>query len=485
MPDMPLSLILHICVTLVFAIRILDRRLAVQTTLAWIIVISAFPIFGLAVYFLFGDHRLGRKRLKLGPKIRKHFQHAYDINTKARRAFNLDVSPYFNDLSDIITQETGFLPSLGNTFRLLSRAEDVFETLLADLETVTESCYLEFYIIDPVGRVCDVLDRLCWLAQRGVDCRIIADDVGSKRFFKSGWPSKLEDAGVMIVRSLPVGIIKSLSKRTDLRNHRKIIIIDQKVAYTGSYNLTDPKYFKKDANVGEWVDIMVRMEGHVVSSLACVFNTDFIFDHVGFDFTRDDLHDLPQDTVSTTCSRNAVFQVLPSGPEMQTSLIYEVIVSAIYGARQSVIIVTPYFVPDDALILSLCNAARRGINVKIIIPHRVDSRLARYAGQSSFEPLLQAGVNIYRYVGGMLHTKAILIDEVISFAGTVNMDLRSFYLNLEITLCAYDENFAQSLNEIITRYLLDSREIDLEEWRKRGRLDEWKENVFRLAGPLL
>lgn len=483
--EIQVTAVLHIILVLVFGLRVIARRLAVPTTLAWIIVIAAFPIIGLLFYFVFGDHRLGRKRIKLGPNIRNHFQDAYKINADVHKSLELKVSPYFRELSQIITAETGFLPSFGNRSVLISTPDGFFNALLQDIELAKNHCYLEFYIIEPYGKVCEVLEALCRTAERGVDCRIIADDIGSKDFFKSHWPQTLRQAGVIVVRSLPVGLLKSFSKRTDLRNHRKIIVIDQKIGYIGSFNLIDPDFFKRESRVGQWIDLVVRVEGHAVSSLACVFNTDYIFDHVGFDFQHSDLHDLPQDTKSKQYKRDAIFQILPSGPEMRSSLIYEVIVSAIFGARKKITIVTPYFVPDEAIVLALSNAAKRGLIVELILPHRVDSRMARYAGQANFSTLLEAGVQIYRFVGGMLHTKAILIDDSISFVGTVNMDMRSFYLNLEITLCAYDKEFAKALAAQMNEYLEKSRLINADIWAKRKPMEKWKERILRLAGPLL
>lgn len=485
MVGIPITLLLHILVVLGLSFRVLYRRMAVNTTLAWIFIIAALPIGGVIFYFLFGDHRLGRKRLKLGPRIRQYYQSAYDITDEEVDGDHLEITDFFRDLSNVVSKETGFYPAMGNSGVLFDTAELTLEALVQDVDNAAQNCFFEFYIIQAKGRVIPVLEALERAAQRGVDCRVLADDIGSSAFFKSDWHDRLIKAGVKVVRSLPVGIIKSLSKRTDLRNHRKIVVIDQAIGYIGSFNLVDPAVFKKDADIGEWVDIMLRVEGHIVSSLACVFNTDYIFDNFGGDFDRHALRALPRTTPSEEFALNAVAQLIPSGPEMRTSLIYEVIVAAIFGARETITIITPYFVPDEALIMAMANAARRGLDVTLILPRTIDSIMARFAGESVFEELLESGVNILRFQEGMLHTKAILIDDAISFIGTVNMDMRSFYLNLEVTMAICDTRFTERLNQIADGYIRQSEPVELERWQQRSKFTRFKENILRLATPLL
>lgn len=485
MTSIPFTIIIHLLVVLGLGLRILYRRMAVNTTLAWLIIIAALPIGGAAFYFLFGDHRLGRKRLKIGERIRSFYQDAYDVTSKNLDSFDLDVSPFFTDLSHIVSRETGFHPSTGNEIRLFDEAGHILSAITEDIDNAKQSCLLEFYIVEAKGRVIHVLEALERAAQRGVECRFLADDIGSRKFLKSDWRKRLEAAGVEIASSLEVGIIKSFSKRTDLRNHRKLVIIDLAIGYIGSSNLVDPVEFKKDSDVGQWIDIMARLEGHVASSLAVVFNTDFIFDQNGNDYSKDSLNQFAQQIPSTKFPRDAVLQLIPSGPEMRTSLIYEVVVAALYGAQSSIVIVTPYFVPDQALVMALTNAARRGIDVKVIIPQRIDSIMARYASEASYDALLEAGVMIKHYQSGMLHTKAIQIDEHISFIGTLNMDMRSFYLNLEVTLAVYDKDFALRLKDTIDHYIDRAKILEPEAWARRSKVKRFKENVLRLAAPLL
>ncbi|NNC37755.1 MAG: cardiolipin synthase [Hyphomonadaceae bacterium] len=481
----PLTFFLHILIVVGLGLRIIYRKLAVNTALAWLIIIAALPFFGVGFYFLFGDHKLGRKRLNLGRRIRAYYQKAFGIEADDELAREIETSDYFKDLSKVISKETGFYPSDGNTIKLLSTSEKTISNIISDIDAAKKTCLMEFYIIDPAGKVESVLDAVIGAAERGVDCKILADALGSRAFFRSKWPEKMRDAGVEIQPSLSVGSIKSISKRTDLRNHRKLVIIDQKIGYIGSFNLVDPECFNSDKDCGEWVDIMVRVQGHAVSSFLCVFNTDFLFDTVGSEFDRDAMDELPNETPSNQHNRDAVLQLIPSGPEMSSSLIYETLVSAIFGAREKIVIITPYFVPDESIRLALANAARRGLDVSIIVPKQVDSTMVKYASESMYRELLKAGVKIFRYTDGMLHTKAVLVDHEVSFVGTVNMDMRSFYLNLEVTMVVFDADFSSDMSKLTDTYLAKSNEVDLEFWEERSGFQQFKENVFRLVGPLL
>lgn len=480
-----ISLILHSAITVGFTVRILYRKLTVSTTLAWIILIAALPYAGLAVYLLFGDHRLGRRRLKHGEKIRRYYQINYGVRNRAIENETIPSSRFYKSLSTLVANDTGFYPCGSNQIELMRDSEIIFDRMIADIEAAKVSVHLEFYIIHADGRVNAVLEAILAAAKRGVQVRILADAIGSRPFFRTDWPRKLRAAGADVLSSLEVGLIKSISKRTDLRNHRKLAVIDQVWGYLGSFNLIDPSCFKQSEGLGEWIDIMLRVEGDIVSSLACVFNCDFIFDSVGSDYTVEELQELKKENEDDKYRRDAVLQLVPSGPEMKTSIIRETIVAAIFGAKKRVVICTPYFVPDETVVLTLRNAARRGVEVILILPEKIDSRMAKHAGEANFTLLMQAGVKIYHYTGGLLHTKAIVVDGEAALIGTVNIDTRSFYLNLELSLLVFDEKFLKEFRALIENYLSNSELLDADEWRERGIIKRLKENIVRLASPVL
>ncbi|MBT8141593.1 MAG: cardiolipin synthase, partial [Gammaproteobacteria bacterium] len=464
--------------------RIIYRRLPTSTSTAWILVIAALPILGLFFYIFFGDQKLSRRRARLGRKVNAFYQEMFDIADRDEDLKRIEPDSLYAKIAPLISQDTGFYPSRGNRIEHLTDVSDISRAMLNDIEQAERSCHMEFFIIRPYGLIADILNAVLDAAARGVDCRILADDIGSSDFFKSDWIQTLRDGGVKVERSLKTGFIRSLSERADLRNHRKLMVIDQDVAYTGSFNLIDPSYQGADADTRNWVDVILRLEGNIVLSLACVFNKDYLLDSQNAADEFVSLQDLPLDERDST-QTDAMLQLIPSGPEMQHSLIYEVLLAAFFNAKQSIYIVTPYFVPDEALILAVTNAARRGLDVTLILPSSIDSHLARYAGQSEFGKLLRSGVNITLFREGMLHTKAVIIDGELGFIGTVNMDQRSFYLNLEVTLAIADNEFLNAFSTVIKDYLEQSDRLDKERWAQRSPGTRLLENLCRLVGPML
>jgi cardiolipin synthase A/B len=485
MSSISIPLLIHIALATGFTLRILYQKLEVNTALAWIVMLIAMPFAGPVLYILFGDHTLGQRRLKLGQRIRGYYQKAYAVAGADGVGLEAVAEP-FGALAKSITRESGFPVLARNRYAILTDAGEILKCMRQDIDEAQTDCCLEFYIIDPKGRVDAVLQAVLRAAARGVACKILADDFGGKAFFRSEWPARLGAAGVSVVRSLPVAAIKSISKRSDLRNHRKVLICDRRVVYTGSFNLVDPHLFKSTSNVGEWVDMMMRIEGQMVDAVACVFNADFLLEEPGLDIGSAALSGFPLDDrkVSLPDGR-LLMQLLPSGPEMANSTIYAFIVAAIFNARRRVRIVTPYFIPDQAVLLALTSAAKRGVDVQIIVPERLDTRLGQYASQACYDELLAAGVAILRFGGGLLHTKAMMIDEDITVFGTVNMDLRSFYLNLELSLIIYEARINAELGAIIDTYVDRSAAVSREAWSAREPTQRFLENLLRLAGPLL
>lgn len=486
------ALLVHTLIVIGVAIKVIFRRLPVGTSLAWIIIVATFPYVGFGIYMLIGDHRLGRKRLRLGDIVRRHYQKRLAIADGAVESFHPEVSSQFMKIGNVAAKGTGFHIRSDNSVKILSEPGEMFESLIADINDAHDTCFIEFYIIDPQGRVTDVLEAVIAAAKRGVDCRLIADHIGSRKFFKSEWAGRLKTAGVALVDSLPTGIIKTFFVRSDLRNHRKIVVIDGDVCYTGSFNLADPDFFNRDKDCGPWVDLFVRMRGDVAEALGVVFNTDFVLDTLTHNELKDNplIRSLPplDETLNVLDDTNKKpLQIIPSGPEMATSVIYETLISSIYTAQNYIAITTPYLIPDEPLLLALTNAARRGVDVSIIVPAKVDSIMVRFASRSYYGELLSAGVQIFEFNGGLLHTKMVLIDNSVCYVGTVNLDMRSFYLNLEITLALHSQDDCATLLDIIKDYQENSTKVPLEKWRdgKRSKPAVFAENLVRLASPLL
>lgn len=477
--------LVHFSLSVLAALRLLYRKRAVNTTLAWLFLLFGLPVVGVVLYLLFGEHRLGQRRMKMGARLRSFFLNTFRVESAAP-LLKTAGSPRFEALARSIQVDTGFPVLTGLSPQFFTDAGALYAAMQADIDASSESVFLEFYILDPAGRVSDVLGAIERAALRGVDCKILADDFGSKAFFGSGWPKRLRKAGVMIVRSLPVNLLTSFSRRSDLRNHRKVLICDQHAAYVGSYNLADPTLFKADRGVGQWIDMMMRVEGPIVDALTSLCLSDYLLDSVGHHIGRADLNALAIERRPLSGAGDRVnMQLLPSGPEMRNSTIYEVLVAAIFTAQDRLRIVAPYFIPDPALVLALVSAAKRGVEVEVIVPERLDSRLAQFASQSSYGELLQAGVRLVRYRGGLLHAKIVLVDDDFALFGTVNIDVRSFYLNLELTMVIYEAAISAQLWQETDRYLPASVRLDAIAWEKRPQWQKFLENILRLASPLL
>ncbi|MEM9600555.1 MAG: PLDc N-terminal domain-containing protein, partial [Pseudomonadota bacterium] len=227
LPTSPLFILAHIIVTLTLSLIIISRRINVATTLSWIVLLSVLPVVGVGLYFLFGSQSLGRKRMQTGWDIRQYYQRDYGIGKRRVKREALPVDNYLQDLSWMLSIQTGFFPTAGNRYRLFKEAPPLVAAIIADIDRATESVYLEFYIVHPDGLIIGILEALERAAARGVDTRLMVDDFGGRPFFRSDWDDRLYRAGVDVVHSLSVNPIKALSKRTDLRNHRKLIVIDQ------------------------------------------------------------------------------------------------------------------------------------------------------------------------------------------------------------------------------------------------------------------
>lgn len=280
--------------------------------------------------------------------------------------------------------------------------------------------------------------------------------------------------------ALPGGVFHALIKRFDLRMHRKIVVIDGEIAYTGSLNLVDPRFFKQESNVGQWVDAMVRLTGPAVEPMGIVFLGDWELEtSEGLESLRrtGDVRRLPSAGVSTV-------QVMPTGPTLQDDAI-QILLMSIYAARRELVITTPYFVPDESVLMALVSAARRGVDVTLILPARVDSYLVRFASQPHMGELLANGIKIRLFRGGLLHTKSVTVDGEISLFGSLNLDPRSIYLNFEITLSAYDRKFTGELRALQFSYAAASSTMNLSDWEQRNRLQRFRDNVARLLSPLL
>lgn len=463
------------------SIRIIMRGRPVGFTLAWLSVVLIFPLFGAVFYLMFGELRLGRRRADWAERIHGPYRKwLADLNQRA----TVDWSTTGDECRSlgVLCQHAVGIPALpSNEMHLLDDAETTFRALIADIDSAARTCHLEFYIWAVGGTADEVVAALVRAAARGVICRVLVDAVGSHDFLESDLAGRLHASGVQLHAALPVSLFRMLFYRLDLRMHRKIVVIDGEIGYTGSLNLVDPRFFKQDAGVGKWVDAMVRMRGPAVEALGVTFIEDWELETgEGIDSLREtgDVHAVPT-------AGSSIVQVVPSGPVIESQAIQAILLSAIYAAREELILTTPYFVPDELMLTALLSAAGRGVKVTIILPKRVDSKLVRWASQAHKGDLLAAGVRIMLFEGGLLHTKSVSVDGRMCLFGSMNLDPRSLQLNFEITLAVYDRAFAADLRALQNRYIAASTAMDLARWQRRGPLVRFGDNAARLLSPLL
>jgi len=467
----------HWAILIGFSFRVIAKRRQVGVALAWLTVIAAVPFFGAAVYLLFGEKWLPRRGIERAARIRTDLT-AWQRDLCERSAVGwTELDPDAEPLHRQALATVGLPGIAGNRLTLLQDYESIFDALIADIDGAQDSCHLEFYIWHDGGRADDVAEALMRARKRGVACRVLVDAFGSSGFLGGAMRRRFEEHGVEVAVALPPRF--PLFARLDLRNHRKIVVIDGAVAYTGSQNLVDPRFFKSKAGVGQWIDVMVRLEGPGVEALAGLFVHDW-------SIATGSVSDALLHTVRTPSRRGeTVVQAMPSGPAYHGEAIRQLLLTMIYAARRELILTTPYFVPDDAMETALESAAHRGVDVTLVVPKRIDSRLVRWASPAHFEDLLEAGARIKRFRGGLLHSKTITVDKSFGLVGTVNLDMRSLWLNFEISLLVYDREFTNELRDVQLGYVEESDPVDLETWRRRPTARRLLENAAGLLSPLL
>jgi cardiolipin synthase len=479
-----LASLVHLALVIGISVRVIMRRPNTGVALAWLFIVGVLPYVGAGLYFLLGERRISRARAERIEKRKANYKLL--VEHGINRGFtdiDWDRHPGAARGMDLLgTNTIGFPSVIGTTGDLFSDTEKILEAIARDVREARHSILMEFYIWNEGGKADEVLEALILAAQRGVKCKILIDALGASPWWRGRQPSRLRDAGVEVREALPVGIFRTFVDRTDLRLHRKIVIIDGQIAWTGSMNLADPKFFKQDADVGEWVDAMVRLEGPTVAPLALTIVGDWSLE------TGD-----PIDTVIAEANLHSIkpkeggsdVQVVPSGPGETEDGLLQMLLATIQSAESELVLTTPYFVPDESLLRAMRGAAARGVDVHMIVPEKVDSLLTRYASRSYYDELMEEGIKIHLYRTGLLHTKSITADGRITMFGTVNLDMRSIWINYEVALFVYGREFGAAVRALQETYMADSDLIDPEEWANRSNWQKFLENTFRLTSPLL
>ena len=454
----------------VMLIYVPQRRSAAASR-TWLLLIFLLPWPGLVLYALFGRIYVPKRRIEMQERASRRI---CEVQAQLRAAETAPQLPaHLQPVAHLGRTLGDFDVSSGNSIELLTDYTGAIDRLIADTDAARESVHMLFYIFeaDETGR--RVADALARAARRGVECRVMMDAVGSKHGLRGLAPG-LRKEGVEVQEMLPAGLFRRSTARFDLRNHRKIAVMDGCIGYTGSQNIVNPAFVKGYPNE----ELLARVTGPVVAQLQAVFLADHYFETAQPLTYQDHFPQLPATGPSPA-------HLLPSGPGYGRENGQEFIAALLYAARHRVVITTPYFVPDEPILQSIISATDRGVEVHLVVSMHANQLVTQWAQQSFYETLLECGVAIHLYEPRFLHAKHLTVDDDIALLGSTNMDIRSFALNAEINLVVYDPSVVSRMKEVQQRYFAHSERLSAQVWKRRSLARKVLQNSARLADSLL
>ncbi len=447
--------------------------------MAWIVVILVLPVIGVLSYVLIGETNIGRKRTLRVSQVMAQLPKFSQVPGSDVSALTPTLEDRHEPLFIVGQSISGFPPISGNQAQLMADSNATIDAMVDDIDNATDHVHLLFYIWMPDGNGRKMAEAVKRAVARGVACRVLVDDLGSRLLIRSPLWAEMHKAGVKLGRALEVGnpLLRIAKGRIDLRNHRKIAVIDNHITYCGSQNCADPEFLTK-AKYAPWVDAVMRFTGPIARQNQKVFVGDWMA-NVDEDIRDILLAPLPPPQPGFTA------QVIASGPTMRHSAATEMFESLIYNARRELIITTPYYVPVRSLQSALCAAANRNVQTTLILPARNDDFAVAATSRSYYEDLLDAGVRIFEFLPGLLHTKSLTLDQEITLIGSANMDRRSFELNYENNILFHDPALTNAMRTRQHSYLTQSREVTAAEVADWSRMKRLRNNALAIVGPLL
>jgi cardiolipin synthase len=466
-----LYLISEWSIRLVMFIYVPQRR-STAAARTWLLFIFLLPWPGLLLYSFFGRIYLPARRLKMQERASKFIRRA-QAQIGARVTVDPELPAVFKFVPGLVHKLGDFETLAGNQVELLTEYTETVDRIIRDIDSARRNVHLLFYIFladEMARRVGAALERA---AARGVTCRVLMDAVGSRQGAKRLAP-KLRKRGVEVLEMLPVGLFRRNAARFDLRNHRKIVVVDGRVGYTGSQNIVNPEFVKGYPNE----ELMVRVTGPVVAQLQAMFLADHYFE-TGLVLPPEEL--FPE----LVYAGNSPAQVLPSGPGYGQENGRELLVTMLYAAQERIVVTTPYFVPDEPFLQAIRAASLRGIEVHLVLSKHANQMITQFAQRSYYDDLLAAGIQIHLYCPYFLHAKHLTIDNDIALVGSTNMDIRSFALNAEVNQLVYDPAVVQQLRAVQERYFANSERLEARTWNRRPLSARVVHNTARLMDSFL
>ena len=478
--DFSIWTIIYYFVVVAFGIIILMEKKHPVKALAYIAAVFFIPFVGIILYLVFGrEYRkrklYSRKGMMDEEQISLWRKNRIFQNSQRVEEWINQLKP-FDKVAKLLYSDDQSLLSSSNKAEILINGEETFFRIFKDLENAKIQIHLEYFIVEDGDLANKFADILIRKAAENVAVRMIYDDIGSRKLSAS-YIARLRKGGVAVFPFMPVKFIRFTDK-INYRDHRKIVIVDGKIAYTGGINISD-RYINNGKNRVFWRDTQVRIVGEAVHSIQLRFmlNWQFVCDTK----CNLDMSFFPPVTPFT----GIPMQVVSSGPDSDQPAMADMYALSCNLAQRKIAICTPYFVPPETIQRALISAALSGVEVEIIIPRKSDSVFLDQANYSYIEEMLAAGVKIYLYKKGFIHAKVMVIDNFFSTVGTTNLDYRSFNIDFEINAVFYDHDTAARLMEDFERDKNESVELDYTQWKSRPFINRFKESVARLLGPVL
>jgi cardiolipin synthase len=466
-------------ILLVIALVVLENRSPAKTV-SWIMILILIPVVGVIFYFFFGqDFRkkkiFSRKGLKSSERM-LILEGKLLIQLRGKSHAQFENYPksslgimklLFNNSNSIVTEN--------NHVQFLIDGKQTFDSILEAIREAKHHIHLEFYIFyhDKLGSI--IINALCQKAKSGVKVRILFDDVGSWRL-KEKTLRWMRKSGIEIFNFQKVHF-PFFSSKVNYRNHRKLIVIDGNIGFTGGFNIAD-NYIEGDPELGYWRDTFVKIEGEAVWGIQNIFAADWFFT------TKENITSVEYYPLASQSGKNAV-QIVASGPDSDWPAILQFYFATISQAQKQVYITSPYFLPTDDIMTALKTASLRGVDVQIIIPGKSDSRVSHLGTESMILEMLEAGIQVFRYTNGFIHSKTMVADGEIVSVGSANMDFRSLETNFEINAVIYNQDLA---SEMISQFQTDLQKctaISPEEWSKRPFMRRLLASIARMVSPLM